>query len=150
MATVDNPVSGAPRGQTGDSGAPPDLAGKISRTEGELDDVKKEIKELKERDVEIFVADWRFSSREKLEAALLRLEHKEELLNDRLNTYEARLTAQQQQQQQSGAGASVLPVRQEVCLVYKPVLHTPGSRGLLECVFVACWLWCSTEQSTFD
>jgi len=113
MATVDKPVSGAPPGQAGDSGGPPDLAGKISRTEGELDDVKKEIKELKERDVEIFVADWRFSSREKLEAALLRLEAEKARLDDRLNTlYETqKLTAQQQQQQQqqqSGAGASML------------------------------------------
>jgi len=108
MATVNNTDIGASPGQAGSSGGPQEqLLDDIKKTKGKLEKLEEEIKELKERDVEIFVADWRFSSREKLEAALLRLEHKEELLNDRLNTYEARLTAQQQQQQQSGAGASV-------------------------------------------
>jgi len=78
--------------------------------------VKKEIKELKERDVEIFVADWRFSSREKLEAALKGLKEEKKQLNDRLNTlYETQKLTAQQQQQQSVAGASMLPARQEVC-----------------------------------
>ena len=78
MATVDNTISGAPPGQAGSSGGPQEqLLDDIKKTKGKLEKLEEEIKELKERDVEIFVADWRFSTREKLEAALLRLEDKE-------------------------------------------------------------------------
>ena len=108
MATVGNTVSGAPHGQAGDSGGPQDLVGKIDRTENELKTVKQAIEELNKRlDDNDFTETGRYSSAEKVEAALQRLEAKEARLRELLVQYETRLTAQQQQQQ-SGAGASAL------------------------------------------
>ena len=108
MATVDSTDSGASPGQAGDSGGPLDLAGKISRTEGELVDVKRKITELEPlvKANHDFQGPGLYSSVDEAKAELKDLKAEKARLDDRLNTfYETqKLTAQQQQ---SGAGASV-------------------------------------------
>ena len=119
MATVVSTDSGAPPGQTGDSGAPLDLAGKISRTEGELNDLKNEIKKLNKSIVADDFKGTIYDDRTEAKAALQRLEAEKTRLDERLNTlYETqKLTAQQQQQQQGGAGA---PMRRCVLCKQRP------------------------------
>ena len=104
MATVNSTDSGAPPGQAGDSGGPQQLLQDIKDTKGELVDVKKKITELEPlvKANHDFKGHGLYSSHAEAKAALLRLEAEKARLDDRLNTYETRLTAQQQ----SGAGGS--------------------------------------------
>ena len=88
------------------------LATKITGTEEELQEVKTEIKTIRTGDAAAIKA-LGYGSRAAADAALPRLQTEKEQLNERLNTYEKqKLTALTQQQQQSGAGTSMLPVRQ--------------------------------------
>ena len=118
MATVGNTNSGALPGQAGDSGGPLGLAGKISRTEGELQEVTADIKTITTGDdvaVEALIKKLRFRD---ADAAVEALRAKEADLRKLLLHYldkekEARL------QQQSGAGASKL-----LCI---PKMHSTHS-----------------------
>ena len=104
MKNPESTRSGAHSGLAGSSGVPQELAVKIERTEEEVDDVKKEIKGLKQRLIDgNFEGDVRYSSSDKVEAALLRLEAEKARLQGLLLTYENQKLAAQQQ---SGAGAS--------------------------------------------
>jgi ribosomal protein L12E/L44/L45/RPP1/RPP2 len=109
MATAYSTDSGTPPDPAGDSGAPLDLAGKISRTEGELKTVKQAIETIITGDdaaVKALVKQLRFKDGDD---ALKYLREEKARLQDLLGTYEKqKLAAQQQQQQQSGAGASML------------------------------------------
>jgi chromosome segregation ATPase len=90
------------------------LAEKITNTEVELEEVKAAIKIIQTGDdaaVEALVKKLRFRDGDE---ALKALRADKARLDDRLNTYETRLTALTQQQQHSGAGTSMLPVHQEV------------------------------------
>jgi DNA repair exonuclease SbcCD ATPase subunit len=102
MATANSTVSGAPSGQAADSGGSQHLLQDIKDTKGELDDVKKEIKELKPL-VEAnhdFKGHGLYSSHAEAKAALQELKAEKARLQGLLLQYETRLTAQQQ----SGAG----------------------------------------------
>jgi septal ring factor EnvC (AmiA/AmiB activator) len=92
-----------------------DVSTDITYTKTELHDVKQEIAKLNKRlDENDFTERGRYSSQEKVEAVLQDLRGKETQLNNQLQTlYDTRKIALAQQQQQSGAGTSMLPVRQE-------------------------------------
>jgi prefoldin subunit 5 len=92
-----------------------ELAADITDTKAELKEVKATIKIIQTGDdaaSEALVKKLRFKDSD---AALADLRAKEVELDKRLTTYEIRLTALQQQQQ-SGAGTSMLPVRQFVVM----------------------------------
>jgi prefoldin subunit 5 len=93
-----------------------ELAADITDTKAELNEVKATIKIIQAGDdaaTEALVKKLRFKDSD---AALAALRAKEVELDKRLTTYEIRLTALTQQQQQSGAGTSMLPVRQFVVM----------------------------------
>ena len=102
MATADNTVSGAPPVQAADSGGPQELLADIKKTKEKLEKLEQEIDKLNKRlDDSNFTGTGRYSSAEKVEAALLRLEAEKADLRRLLildKEKEARL------QQQSGAG----------------------------------------------
>jgi uncharacterized protein involved in exopolysaccharide biosynthesis len=90
-----------------------DLATDIRDTKAELKDVKDAIKTIRTGD-DAAVNALGYGGRDEAKTHLARLEAKEEQLRALLVQYETRLTAlTQQQQQQSGAGTSMLPVRQK-------------------------------------
>jgi hypothetical protein len=94
-----------------------ELAADITDTKAELNEVKATIKIIQAGDdaaTEALVKKLRFKDSD---AALAALRAKEVELDKRLTIfYEIRLTALTQQQQQSGAGTSMLPVRQFVVM----------------------------------
>jgi hypothetical protein len=108
-----------------------DLATDIKDTQAELKDVREEIIKLNKRlDENDFTGTVRYSSQEKVEAALSELKAKETQLNNRLdNLYDTRKITLTQQQE-SGAGTSMLPVRQEDVIL-------PG-KGRAACTSKAC------------
>jgi chromosome segregation ATPase len=91
------------------------LATEITNTEGKIAPLEQEITTLNKRlDENDFTERGRYSSQEKVEAALLELKTEKAQLNSQLQTlFDTRKIALTQQQQQSGAGASMLPVRQK-------------------------------------
>jgi predicted nuclease with TOPRIM domain len=86
------------------------LADNITSTEEELEEVKDVIKTI------------RTGERSQARTHLQRLETEKEQLRALLLQYEIRLNAQQQQQQ-SGAGTSMLPVRQEAACQMSCCIH---------------------------
>jgi hypothetical protein len=113
------------------------LISRINTTEDEVDEVKAAIKTIttgEDADVEALIKKLEFDSRKE---AMKALRAKEERLEKLLLRY---LDERARLQQQSGAGTSMLPVRQELvmfpcqssCCMHQHTLQ------LLERVFVAC------------
>jgi septal ring factor EnvC (AmiA/AmiB activator) len=100
-----------------------DLATDIRDTKAELKDVTDAIKIIRTGD-DAAVKALGYGSRDEAKAHLVRLETEKEQLNEQLKAlYDTRKyialaqqQQQQQQQQQSGAGTSMLPVRQELVM----------------------------------
>jgi chromosome segregation ATPase len=106
------------------------LATEITKTEGKIAPLEQEIIKLNKRlDENDFTGSGRYSSQEKVEAALQELKAKEIQLNNQLQTlYDTRKIALTQQQQQSGAGTSMLPVRQVLVMsLLKLELHATAN-----------------------
>jgi hypothetical protein len=127
----------ASAGVTAGNAALDELIKEMNSTKRELNDVKEEIKRLKERLVNNdYDGDTRYSSAEKVERALDRLQDKEVEL---LKTKNFLL-----QQQQSGAGMSMLPVRQEVVMFpYQRSRCMLANIAAFRLRLGLCWLCCS-------
>jgi chromosome segregation ATPase len=126
------------------------LATEITNTEGKIAPLEQEITKLNKRlDENDFTERGRYSSQKKVEAALLELKTEKAQLNNQLQTlFDTRKIALAQQQQQSGAGTSMLPVRQELvmfrcqssCCMHQHTLQ------LSECVFICKRLGIASDQ----
>ena len=148
-------ASSVPLNQTDDSGGLQEVLKDIKDTKKELGEVKQEIEKLNERiDAKKFKADKRYSSVDEVKAEKAALQNQLAGLQNQLAELQKKenilLQLQQQQpsSQQSSAGASMLPVRQEVCLIYKPVLHTVTHLAASECIVIfqsACSFACAYE-----
>jgi chromosome segregation ATPase len=117
-----------------------DLATDISKTKERIEELEDCIDTIR-RGNDAAVSALGYGSRDEAKADLPALTAEKAQLNERLNTYEKqKLAILTQQQQQSGAGTSMLPVRQEVvmfpcqssCCMHQQTLQ------LSERVFVAC------------
>jgi hypothetical protein len=113
------------------------LADKITSTEEELKEVKDVIKTIRTGG-DAAVEALGYGERSQAQTHLQRLETEKEQLRALLLQYETRLNAQQQQQQ-SGAGTSMLLVRQEAARLSNVLLHTPAVLVAFQSHVIKLW-----------
>jgi uncharacterized protein (UPF0335 family) len=102
----------AAAGLIASTAGPNELERKIAETEQELREVKQEIKDLNKRlNADMFTPDQHYPSVEKVQSKIERLEHEKVALQNEKVELLREKNIHLEQQQQSGAGTSMLCVK---------------------------------------